>query len=156
MAIKKISENVYEIKKEGKMNVPGIVFASDKLMKQIQSEDKTIQQIKNVAMLPGIVEKSIAMSDCHMGYGYCIGGVAAFDLEKGVISPGGVGYDIGCGVRLIITNIKKSDFLKKREQILNEIYKNVPSGVGRGGEYKFDNFELDKIQIGRASCRERV
>jgi len=96
MAIKKISENIWEIEKEGKMNVHGIIFASDKLMEQIKKEEKTTQQIKNVAMLPGIVEKSIAMSDAHMGYGFPIGGVAAFDLKKGVISPGGIGYDINC------------------------------------------------------------
>lgn len=95
MEIKKISEFEYEIPKEGNMNVPGKIFASEELMKKIK-EDKTIDQIKNVACLPGIIEKSIALPDCHNGYGFSIGGVAAFDLDKGVISPGGVGYDINC------------------------------------------------------------
>lgn len=96
MALKKISENIWEIEKEGKMNVSGIIFASDVLMENIKKDSKTIEQVKNVAQLPGIVGKSIAMPDAHCGYGFPIGGVAAFDLEKGIISPGGVGYDINC------------------------------------------------------------
>ena len=94
MTIKKIAENIYEIEKEGKMNVPGIVFASKKLFESIEKDGKTLEQVKNVAALSGIVEKSIALPDAHSGYGFSIGGVAAFDLEKGIISPGGVGYDI--------------------------------------------------------------
>ena len=88
--IKKKSDNVWEIKKEGKMKVPGKVFASDELMEKIE-RDKTLEQIKNVACLPGIVDASLAMPDAHQGYGFPIGGVAAFDMKKGVISPGGVG-----------------------------------------------------------------
>ena len=91
MALKKIAENIWELEKEGKMNVPGVIFASDLLMESIKKDGKTLEQVKNVAQLPGIVDKSIAMSDAHQGYGFSIGGVAAFDLEKGVISPGGVG-----------------------------------------------------------------
>jgi len=142
---KKISENTYEIKKEGKMNVPGIVFASEKLMTSIEKDGKTIEQVKNVAMLPGIVEKSIAMSDAHQGYGFPIGGVAAFDLEKGIVSPGGVGYDINCGVRLLVTNLTKDTFLKKREQVLNDLFKAVPSGVGKESEFKLEIKELDEV-----------
>ncbi len=145
MAIKKKSENIWEIEKEGSMNVPGIIFASDKLMEQIRKEEKTINQIKNVASLPGIIEKSIAMSDAHMGYGFCIGGVAAFDIKNGVISPGGVGFDINCGVRLLTTNIKKSDFIKKRDHILKELDKNIPSGVGEGGEFKLSDKQIDEV-----------
>ena len=95
MELKKISENIWEIPKEGKMNVPGRIFASEKLIKDIKN-DKTLEQIKNVACLPGIIQASIACPDAHRGYGFPIGGVAAFDIEKGVISPGGVGYDINC------------------------------------------------------------
>ena len=109
MKLKKKSENIYEIEKEGKMNVPCIIFSSDKLIEDMK-KDKTLQQVINVSQLPGIVEKSIAMSDAHQGYGFSIGGVAAFDLKKGIISPGGVGYDINCGVRLLTTNITKSIF----------------------------------------------
>src|SRR3989338_6845732 len=145
MVIKKISENIWEIEKEGKMNVPGIILASDKLMEQIGKEEKTIQQVKNVASLPGIIKKSIAMSDAHMGYGFPIGGVAAFDLKKGIISPGGVGYDINCGVRLFTTNIKKSDFLAKRDQVLKELYKNIPSGVGIESDLKLSDNQIDEV-----------
>jgi tRNA-splicing ligase RtcB len=144
MKVNKISENIYEIPKEGKMLVPGIIYASEELMDKIKL-DKTLEQVKNVAQLPGIVGKSIALSDAHQGYGFSIGGVAAFDLEKGIISPGGVGYDINCGVRLLITNIKKIDFMFKRNAIINEIYKLVPSGVGEGTKDKLSMSELDKV-----------
>jgi len=142
---KKISENTYQVEKEGKMKVQGIIFASEKLMKSIQKDGKTIDQVKNVAMLPGIVEKSIAMPDAHQGYGFPIGGVAAFDIEEGIVSPGGVGYDINCGVRLLATNLTKDQFLKKREQVLNDLFKAVPSGVGKESEFKLDSKELDEV-----------
>src|SRR3989344_6071260 len=93
---KKISENTWQIEKEGNMNVPGKIFASEKLMENIKKDGKTIEQVKNVAQLKGIVGESIAMPDAHQGYGFPIGGVAAFDLEKGVITPGGIGFDINC------------------------------------------------------------
>ncbi len=144
MAIKKIAENIWEIEKEGRMNVPALVFASDSLMEKIKL-DKTLEQAKNVACLPGIIEKSLTMPDAHQGYGFPIGGVAAFDIKKGVVSPGGVGYDILCGVRLLTTNVKKSDFLSKREQVLNELYKNVPSGVGEGGEFKLSDKDINEV-----------
>ena len=112
-----MEENIHIIEKKGKMLVPGIVFASPELFKKI-SEDKTIEQVKNVACLPGIVEKSIAMPDAHQGYGFPVGGVAAFDIKNGIISPGGIGYDINCGVRLLITNLSKDEFLIKRAQVL--------------------------------------
>jgi len=95
ITLKKISEYEWEIPKEGKMNVPGKIFGSEKLIKAMK-KDKTLLQVKNVAMLPGIIGASIALSDAHQGYGFPIGGVAAFDLEKGVVSPGGIGYDINC------------------------------------------------------------
>lgn len=142
---RKLSENVYEIERKGKMKVKGIIFASEKLMKNIEKDGKTIEQVKNVAQLPGIVEKSIAMPDAHQGYGFPIGGVAAFDLEKGIVSPGGVGYDINCGVRLLATNLTKEQFLKKREKVLNEMYKAIPSGVGRDSEFALDKDELDEV-----------
>ncbi len=143
--IRKVSENTWEIEKEGKMNVKGIVFASDILFENIKKDNKTLDQVRNVASLPGIVEKSIAMPDAHQGYGFCIGGVAAFDSEKGIISPGGVGYDINCGVRLLASNISKDQFMKKRKEILNELYKNVPSGVGKESEFKLSDQELNDV-----------
>ena len=144
MEIKKVSENIYEIPKEGKMLVPAFILASDKLIEKIK-EDKTLDQVENISMLPGIVEKAMIMPDAHQGYGFPIGGVAAFDLKKGIISPGGVGYDINCGVRLLTTNIPKKEFLKKREKILDELYKNIPSGLGVGGEIKITDKELNEI-----------
>ncbi len=141
--IKKIDENIYELPKIESMKVPGIIFASDKLFETI--EESSIKQLANIASLPGAVGKAIAMSDVHVGYGFPIGGVAAFDLEKGIISPGGIGYDQNCGVRLLVSNIKKSDFIFKREQILSELYKNIPSGVGKESEFKLSDKELDEV-----------
>ena len=102
--IKKIAKNIYEISKKGKMNVVGRIFANENIIQKIK-EDKTLLQVKNVACFPGILKASLAMPDAHQGYGFSIGGVAAFDMEKGIISPGGVGYDINCGVRVLSTNI---------------------------------------------------
>jgi tRNA-splicing ligase RtcB (3'-phosphate/5'-hydroxy nucleic acid ligase) len=142
--LKKISKDVYEIPKQGKMLVPSVILASEKLIEKIK-QDKTLEQAMNISMLPGIVEKSITMPDAHQGYGFPIGGVAAFDLKKGIISPGGVGYDINCGVRLLKTNLTKKEFLEKREKILDELYKNIPSGVGVGGELKISEKEMNEL-----------
>jgi tRNA-splicing ligase RtcB len=132
MDLKKISENEWEIPKEKGMNVSGKIFVSEEMLKNV--DEDAIQQIKNVAELPGIVKHSFAMPDVHVGYGFPIGGVAAFDLEKGIISPGGVGYDINCGVRFLTTNISVEDFMKKRKEILHDLKRTIPSGVGRGGK----------------------
>jgi len=149
------NQNIQIIEKEGKMLVPGVVFASQKLFEKI-SQDKTLEQVKNVACLPGIVEKSIAMPDAHQGYGFPVGGVAAFDLKKGIISPGGIGYDINCGVRLLSTNLSKDEFLIKRAQVLKELDKNIPSGVGRGSELKLSEKELDEVLLkGSQWCLEK-
>lgn len=148
MELNKKSEYVYEIPKKGKMNAPVVVYASDDLIEAIK-KDKTLEQAKNVSMLPGIVKASFVMPDAHQGYGFSIGGVAAFDLEKGIVSPGGVGYDINCGVRLLSTNISVDDFLKKRKEILHDIYKSVPSGVGQGHskEKKIPDDVLNQVLI---------
>lgn len=143
--MKKADKNIWEIEKEGKMNVPGIVFASDVLMESIKKDGKTIEQVKNVASLPGIVGKSIAMPDAHQGYGFPIGGVAAFDLKEGIISPGGVGYDINCGVRLLSSNISKKEFMQKRKEVLNQMARDIPSGVGRDSQLKLSDTELNNV-----------
>jgi len=142
--LKKISDIEWEIPKTGKMNVPCAVYASEKLLESIQ-QDKSLEQIKNVAMLPGIVKHAIALSDAHQGYGFPIGGVAGFDLEKGIISPGGVGYDINCGVRLLATNISVEDFMKKRKEFLHDLKRTIPSGVGRGRKEKLSDEDLNLI-----------
>lgn len=142
--LKKISEIEWEIPKTGKMLVPGKIFASEKLMKNIK-QDISLEQIKNVAMLPGIIKASFAMPDMHQGYGFPIGGVAAFDLDKGIVSPGGVGYDINCGVRILATNIKVKDFQPKLKTILHDFKRTIPSGVGRGHKEKLSDQELDEV-----------
>lgn len=127
------------------MHVPGKLFASDVLMENIKKDSKTIEQVKNVAQLRGIVGESIAMPDAHQGYGFCIGGVAAFNIENGIISPGGVGYDINCGVRLLITSLQKEEFLVKRKEVVTQIARDVPSGVGKESEFSFDDKELVQV-----------
>jgi len=145
--LKKISDVEYEIPKSKGMNVPCKVFASEKLLKDMK-KDITLQQIKNVAMLPGIVKNAIVLSDGHQGYGFPIGGVAAFDLDKGIVSPGGVGYDINCGVRLVSTNLNVKEFLPKRKEVLHSIYRSVPSGIGRGGERHSREEIIDVLKKG--------
>ncbi len=149
MSIKKISKDIYEIPKEGKMKVPAVIYASEKLMENIK-KDKTLEQIKNVAELRGILKAAIALPDAHQGYGLPIGGVAAFDMDKGVISPGGVGYDINCSVRLLRTNLKKQDILKDREKVVEALYRKIPSGVGKGSKFQVTKHELNKILMGGA------
>lgn len=146
MKKKPISENIHIIPQKKGMRVPGVVFASDILFKKIQ-QDKTIEQIQNVASLPGIVEKAIAMPDAHQGYGLCVGGVAAFDLKEGIISPGGIGYDINCGVRALVSTLSKEEFMRKRTNVLDALYKNVPSGVGKGTGIKLTDAVLNEVLL---------
>lgn len=131
--IKRISEYEWQIPKEGKMNVPAVIYASEKLLKDMQ-KDITLEQARNMAMLTGVLKNIIVLPDAHQGYGACIGGVGAFDRDVGVISPGFIGYDINCSVRLLKTDLTINEFLKKRMEILNDIFINVPSGVGRAGK----------------------
>jgi len=131
--LRKISENIYEMPQEKGMNVPVRVYANDKLIEKME-EDKTLIQGKNVASLPGIQKYSIVMPDGHEGYGFPVGGVAAFDINEGIISPGGIGYDINCGVRLLRTNLKYEEIKPKLKEIVNEIFRNVPAGVGETGK----------------------
>ena len=150
MEIKKLNDFEWEIEKSGEMNVPGKVFANEKLIKQIQ-KDKSLEQVKNVAKLPGILRASLVMPDAHQGYGFSIGGVAAFDVDKGVISPGGVGYDINCSVRLLRTNLKRKDLVGKEKVILNSLFRAIPSGVGNKGTLSIKEKELDEILVKGAS-----
>ena len=141
MEIKKISSNEYVIPKTGKMNVGVKIFANEKLLANMQ-EDDTLKQASNVAKLPGIIGDVIVLPDGHQGYGANIGCAAAFDLKKGVISPGATGFDINCGVRILATNISEKEFMKKRKEILHDIKRTIPSGVGRGGERR----DIDTIK----------
>ncbi len=128
--LKKIGPSTYLLPKNGGMLVPGLVIANEALLKEIEIE-RPLDQVRNVAYLPGIVGYSIAMPDIHWGYGFPIGGVAAMDVETGVISPGGVGYDINCGVRLIVVPEKFKDLSENhKKKLLEAIFHLVPSGVG--------------------------
>ena len=142
--IKRTGEYEWRIPRIGNMKVDAIIYASEKLIKDMQ-KDITLQQIKNVAMLSGIQKYAIALPDAHQGYGFPIGGVAAFDINEGIISPGGVGYDINCSVRLLKTDISIKEFLKYRHKILETIFRNVPSGVGRGGRTRITKDELKDV-----------
>jgi tRNA-splicing ligase RtcB len=130
--LKKIHDNLYEIPKQGEMKVPGRIFADKTLLKNILA-DKSPEQVMNVAALPGIVNYSLAMPDMHWGYGFPIGGVAAMDREKGVISPGGVGYDINCGCRLIRTDIMAAEIRHRMRDLVAALFQNIPCGVGSHG-----------------------
>ena len=133
---RKVDEFVWEIDAEGGMRVPGRIFANDVLMEAVM-EDRASNQVANVAHLPGIVEASFAMPDIHWGYGFPIGGVAATRIDQGgVVSPGGVGFDICCGVRLIGSNLEKSDFTEHRDSIMAELDERIPRGVGKGAVAK--------------------
>src|SRR6476661_7320290 len=127
------------------MRVDGLIFASDKLVKQL-AKDQAPEQVANVAFLPGIQAASLAMPDIHWGYGFCIGGVAATDPEEGgVISPGGVGYDINCGVRLVKTNLFLEDVKHHMKELVRALFNTVPTGAGRTGKYKFDTTETRRL-----------
>lgn len=144
MELKRIDANTWEIPKHADMKVPAVIYASEKLLAGVKG-DKTLQQAKNVACLRGIQRKAYVMPDAHQGYGFPIGGVAAFDLEEGVISPGGVGYDINCGVRLLKTDYTVQDILDKRKLLLAEIFKAVPAGVGKGGTTRLSRRVLEEV-----------
>jgi tRNA-splicing ligase RtcB len=127
--VRKIDDCRFEVPRHGRMNVPGLVFADERLMSGI-SGDQCLQQVANVACLPGIVRASIAMPDIHWGYGFPIGGVAAFDPEEGVVSPGGVGYDINCGVRLLRCDLAYGDLEGRMRELVEALFRNIPTGVG--------------------------
>jgi len=127
------------------MRVDGVIFADDRLIEAIR-EDQAPEQVANVAFLPGIQTASLAMPDIHWGYGFCIGGVCATDpAEGGVISPGGVGYDINCGVRLMRSNLVFDDVSSQLEKLMEALFKKVPAGAGRGGKYRFSHDELKDL-----------
>ncbi|MBU2439144.1 MAG: RtcB family protein, partial [Acidobacteria bacterium] len=132
MELKRISDTAWEIPAQGEMKVPVVLFSSPSLLDTIR-QDKTLTQARNVACLPGIIRASYVMPDGHQGYGFPIGGVAAFDRKEGILSPGGVGYDINCGVRLLRTDWKAKDILPHLDSLLTGIFQEVPAGVGKSG-----------------------
>jgi len=126
------------------MRVPGLVYADDGLVEAIR-EDQSLEQVANVAFLPGIVGRSLAMPDIHWGYGFPIGGVAATRVDDGVITPGGIGFDINCGVRLLRTNLAERDVRPRLKDLVQALYAAVPSGVGSQGKVKLSQGELDLV-----------
>lgn len=154
MKIKKISENIYEIPKEGDMKVGVKIFANEKLISSMK-EDETFKQAVNVASLPGLAGDVVLCPDGHMGYGMPIGGVAGFDLKKGIVAPGMIGFDINCGVRVLATDISKEEFMKKRKEIIHDIKRTIPSGVGRGGERHSPEVIKDVLKKGSQWALEK-
>lgn len=147
MDLRRIDDNTWEIPADGPMRVPAVVYASARLLEDIR-RDQTLVQARNVACLPGLVRRSYVMPDAHQGYGFPIGGVAAFDPDEGgIISPGGVGYDINCGVRLLRTDYTAADVDVKRRELLAEIFREVPAGVGKGGVTKLSRAVLRDILV---------
>lgn len=142
--LKKIDDYRWLIPREGKMLVDGLIYADETLLQDIHM-DESPQQVANVAHLPGIQKYSLAMPDIHWGYGFPIGGVAAFDWQEGIISPGGVGYDINCGTRLIASNLSMKDVSGKIKDLLQALYENIPSGVGSKGSLRLSGQELRQV-----------
>ncbi len=140
---KKISDAVWELPKQGNMNVPVRVFATAPLIEKMK-RDRTLRQAKNVASLPGILEAAMVMPDGHEGYGFPIGGVAVFDMENGVVSPGGVGYDINCGVRLLRTDLTEKEIWPKLKDLTYKMYDNIPSGVGSKSKLRLNDSEFEQ------------
>lgn len=144
--LRKISDYIWEIPKDFRpdMRVPARIFASQNLLEEIV-RDKSLEQLANVAALPGIQKYAIVMPDAHEGYGFPIGGVAATLWPDGVISPGGIGYDINCGVRLLLSKMRFSDIEHYLERLARDLYGEIPSGVGKGGRLKLDIKILDEV-----------
>jgi tRNA-splicing ligase RtcB len=146
---REVERHVWELPATGEMRVPGRVYASRELIDAL--DEKVREQLANVAALPGIVGAAYAMPDAHWGYGFPIGGVAAFDPEQGgIISAGGVGFDISCGVRTYTTSLRASELSEKKEILTHDLYRTVPAGVGWGGTVHLTMDELDQVLLGGA------
>src|SRR3990167_10608785 len=134
--LKKINDFVWEIPKSFRadMRAPARIFATEKLLEEI-FRDRSLEQLVNVATLPGIQKHALVMPDAHEGYGFPIGGVAAMQWPDGVISPGGIGYDINCGVRILTSQITLADFRNYKEEFAHELSRAIPSGTGKSGRF---------------------
>ena len=140
----KLLKYKYIIQPTGKMSVPSVVFTTERLL-PLLFKDKSLEQLKNVASLPGVEKYALGMPDIHEGYGFPIGGVAAFDVHEGVISPGGVGFDINCGVRVILTYLRKTEIDSRLQKIGEVLFNTIPSGLGSTGIRKFSRKEMKAI-----------
>lgn len=142
--LERLDDFRWMIPRTGAMRVPGVVFADRGLLEQILA-DRTCEQIRNAATMPGILEASNAMPDAHWGYGLPVGGVVAFDPDEGVVSPGAVGYDIGCGVRLLRTRLTRAELAPHVEALADAFFREVPCGVGSTGALRLKPGELDRV-----------
>ena len=145
---KKIGENQYQIDADSNlgMKVPVRIYANDQLIQKMLT-DRTIMQARNVSSIPGIVGHSVVLPDGHEGYGFPVGGVAAMDAKEGMISPGGVGYDINCGVRLLRSNLTEKTVRSKLKDLVTDLFSSIPSGVGSKGAVKLKPSELDEVLV---------
>ncbi len=145
----RLAEYRWQIEPRGSMRVPGVLFADEALIREM--DDKVLDQVTNVATLPGIVKASFAMPDAHWGYGFPIGGVGAFDAEQGgVVSAGGVGFDISCGVRTMHTGLRRDEFEPLKQKIADALFHKVPAGVGSTGHIRLSPAQLDEMLAGGA------
>jgi tRNA-splicing ligase RtcB len=150
MNFERLGQYKYRIPREGKMEVDAAFYASSTILADLETEDyASLRQLTNVATLPGIVEPALTMPDIHWGYGFPIGGVAAFDPERGgVVSPGGVGFDINCGVRLLTSEIERPELERRKERLADALFEAVPSGMGRGRkDFRMSRGELEKTLV---------
>jgi len=159
LKIEHLSGFKYRIPREGKMRVDATFYASESILEDLKAEEyASLRQLQNVATLPGIVEPALAMPDIHWGYGFPIGGVAAFDPEKGgMVSPGGVGFDINCGVRLLVSELTREDLDPNKERLADALYRSIPVGVGSSRkDAAFGRTDLKEILVrGAAPLVER-
>src|SRR2546422_2621944 len=146
MELQQIDDYRWRIPRHGGMLVDGIVYADAPLMEEIRS-DPCLQQVANVAHLPGIVSAALAMPDIHWGYGFPVGGVAATNAENGIVSPGGIGFDINCGVRLLATDLLNEHIRGKVDKLADELFSQLPSGVGGAGMRDLDAAEMRSVMV---------
>ncbi len=146
IVLKKLDDCRWQVAPSGGMRVPGIIYTSEGMLPDIH-KDRSPEQVANVACLPGIVKYSLAMPDMHLGYGFPIGGVAAFDWETGVVSPGGVGYDINCGCRLVATALNAGEVKGEIKGLVDALYAGIPTGVGSRGRVKLSKKDEKKVCV---------
>ena len=150
-ALRRVDETLYEIPADARpdMRVPARLFASAEIVEAV-SADQSLEQLQNVATLPGIVEPALTMPDIHWGYGFPIGGVAAFDPDEGgVVSPGGVGFDINCGVRLLVSELGREELESRKKSLADALYRGIPSGMGVGRkDVSFGQRDLEEVLFG--------
>ncbi|PSP42933.1 RNA-splicing ligase RtcB [Halobacteriales archaeon QH_6_64_20] len=144
ITLQQVREHVWEIPQDGEMGAPARVLASEALLDEI-SDDRTLQQLKNATQLPGVQEHALCMPDGHQGYGFPVGGVAGIDAENGCISPGAVGFDVNCGVRMVRTNLAYGDVEGHERELVNELFDAIPSGLGGGGVVETDVATVEDV-----------